>query len=321
MRLLPLLSACLAALLLNACGRSDQTSYQGYAEGEYVRVGPLQGGTITAIPVQRGDKVADGALLFQMDQTAEIAARKQAVAQLAEAQSRYDDLNKGLRASELDQIKAARTSAAAQVAKASADLKRKRTLYADGNVSKAVLDAAQAANDAAVGSLRELNARLATGQLAARIDQIDAAAAGVKAAQASLDKASWQLSQREGYAPASGSIEDVYFRVGEIAGAGQPVVSMLPPANIKIRFFIPESELARVQTRDKVTLACDGCPRDITATVRFIASQAEFTPPVIYSENAKSKLVYMAEATPDTKPETFHPGEPVTVTLTRKAEQ
>ncbi|MFZ3032525.1 MAG: HlyD family efflux transporter periplasmic adaptor subunit [Parvibaculum sp.] len=321
MRLLPLLSACLAALLLFSCGRSDQTSYQGYAEGEYVRIGPIQGGTVAAIPVQRGDKVVDGALLFQMDQTAEIAAQKQAAAQLAEAQSRYDDLNKGLRASELEQIKAARSSATAQVTQASADLKRKRTLYTDGNVSKAVLDAAQAANDAAVASLREINARLATGKLAARVDQIDAAAATVKAAQAALDHANWQLAQREGRAPADGSIEDVYYRVGEMVGAGQPIVSLLPPANIKIRFFIPEGELARVHAGDKVMLTCDECPKDITATVRFIAAQAEFTPPVIYSENAKSKLVYKVEATPDTKPEAFHPGEPITVTLTPKAGQ
>ena len=321
MRLHPLLSACLAALLLTACGPSDKTSYQGYAEGEYVRVGPLQGGTIAAIPVKRGDRVSDGALLFQLDQTAEIAIQQQANAQLAEAQSHFDDLNKGLRSSELDQIKAARASAAAQVAQTSADLKRKRELFANGNISKAVLDASEAANAAAVASLREADARLVTGRLAARSDQIDAAAAAVEAAQAALDQANWQLSQREGHAPASGLVEDVYFRVGEMAGAGQPVVSLLPPANIKIRFFIPEGELARVHAGDKVKLSCDDCPKDITATVRFISSQAEFTPPVIYSENAKSKLVFMAEATPDTTPESFHPGEPVTVTLSEKPGQ
>ena len=316
LRLLPL--ACVAASLLAACDNSDSTTFQGYAEGDYVRVAALEGGTVAAIPVQRGDKVSDGALLFQLDMTAETEGFNQASAQLAEAQSRLADVSKGLRPTELDALKAARASAAATSTRANADLSRAKQLFAEGHVSKAALDAATANKNAASAKLRELDAQLATGKLAARDDQVAAAQAQVKAAEAALAQARWRLSQREGHAPNGGTVDDVYFRVGETAAPGQPVVSVLPPENIKLRFFIAEPELARVRVGDKVTLACDACAGNLTGTVRFISTQAEYTPPVIYSENAKSKLVYMAEVTPDSTPETFHPGQPVRVTLTEK---
>lgn len=314
MRLPPLLLVGAAALLLAACDRRQEGTYQGYAEGEYVRVAPIDGGTIEAIPVRRGDKVADGALLFQLDRTAEIAAQAQAAAELARAKSQFEDLTKGLRAPELDQIAAARASAVATREKTALDLARARKLHAGGNASKAALDQARAAYDAAVAAVRELEAKLAAGRLAARPDQIEAAAAAIEAARATLEQASWRLARREGYASQGGTVDDVYFRVGEYAGASQPIVSVLPPENIKIRFFVPEPELGAIHVGDKVALTCDGCAAGLVGTVRFVSTEAEFTPPVIYSEETKAKLVYMVEARPDRTPEAFHPGQPVRVT-------
>jgi HlyD family secretion protein len=319
MRLHPLLFACATALLLAACDGRDEGTYQGYAEGEYVRVGPIDGGIVDAIPVKRGDKLSDGALLFQLEQTQEVAAHEQAAAQLAQARSQYEDLLKGLRAPELEQIKASRASAVATLKKSELDLSRASALYARGNVSKAALDAAKATHDAAAASVRELDARLATGNLAARPDQIAAAEAAVKAAEAALAQADWRLARREGHTPKGGTVEDVFFRVGEFAGPSQPIVSVLPPENIKVRFFIPEPELGGVHTGDKVMLACDGCAAPLPGIVRFISTEAEFTPPVIYSEHEKAKLVYMAEAWPEATPEALHPGQPVRVTLAKPA--
>ncbi len=310
-----LLSVGVAALLLAACDRRQEGTYQGYAEGEYVRVGPIDGGTIDAIPVRRGDKVADGALLFQLDATAEIAAQAQAAAQLAQATSQYQDLLKGLRAPELEQIVESRANAAASLKKAQFDFARTEQLYGNGNASKAALDSARAARDAAAASVRELDAKLVTGKMSARQDQVDAAQAAVKAAQAALDQANWRLSRREGHTPQGGTVEDIFFRVGEFASATQPVVSVLPPQNIKVRFFVPEPELGGVHVGDRVSLTCDGCPAGLIGRVRFISTQAEFTPPVIYSEQSQAKLVYMAEAWPEKAPEDFHPGQPVRVAL------
>lgn len=315
MRIPPLMFVVLAAFPLIACDVSDQRTYQGYAEGDYVRVAALEGGPIVAIPVQRGDKVAEGALLFQLDQTAETAAHEQATAQLTQARAQFSDLSKGLRPTELDAIKAARASAAATSQKTAGDFDRAQKLFADGHISKAALDSARANKDAASAALRELDARLATGRLAARSDQLAAAEAAVKAAEAALAQVDWRMAQRQGYAPSGGLVEDVFFRVGEMANPGQAIASILPPTNIKLRFFIAEEELGHVHVGDKVALACHGCADNLTGTVRFISTQAEYTPPVIYSENAKSKLVYMAEARPDANPEIFHPGQPVRVTL------
>ena len=315
MRLHTLLLASVAAFLPGGCDNADSTTYQGYAEGEYVRVAALEGGIIEAIPVQRGDKVSDGALLFQLDQTPQIAAREQALARQTQARAQRDDVSKGLRPTEITALKSARASASAALTKANGDLARATELFAKGHISKAALDSATASHDVAAAALREADARLATGGLPARSDQLAAAEANLKAADAALAEADWHLAQREGHAPSGGLVEDVYFRTGEAANPGQAVVSILPPTNIKIRFFIAEPDLGRIHVGNKVDLACDGCAENLTGTVRFISTQAEYTPPVIYSENAKSKLVYMAEATPDATPEALHPGQPLRVTL------
>ena len=96
--------------------------------------------------------------------------------------------------------------------------------------------------------------------------------------------------------------------------AGEPVVSLLPPANIFVRFFVPEAALSTLHRGDPVALTCDACPDGMTATISFISPQAEDTPPLIYSESSKGKLVFLVEARP--RPDQaarFNPGQPVVV--------
>ncbi|WP_339834426.1 efflux RND transporter periplasmic adaptor subunit [uncultured Parvibaculum sp.] len=263
-RLHSLLFASVAALLLTGCDELPDGSWAGYAEGEYVRVGPIDGGRIETIAVDRGDRVEKGALLFRLDITAETAAEKQAAAQLAEARTTLDDTQR--------------------------ELKRMEALRAGGNVAQAALDTSRARRDRA--------------------------GAQMLAAAAAHDQAKWRLARRAGHAPTAAIVQDVLFREGEFATASQPIVSLLPPENIKVRFFVPEAELGRLRIGDKLDFACSGCPADLTGTIRFVSTQAEFTPPVIYSEQSKEKLVYMVEAVPDADPEALHPGQPVTVRLT-----
>ena len=296
MRLHPLLSICVVALPLLACGDNDTHTFQGYVEGEYVRIAPPDGGPIASIPVKRGDKVEEGALLFQLDRTLALAAREDALAQVKKARSALQDISKGLRTSELDQIRATLESASANSVKANADLDRAEKLYADGHISKAALDSAKAVARSARATLQEANAKLTTGELGGRIDQIAAAEAAMKSAEAALAQADWRLSQRDGHATQAGIVEDIYFRAGETVTGGQAIVSVLPPANIKLRFFIPEPQLGSIRLGDHVKITCDGCTENLAGTLRFISSNAEFTPPVIYSEDVKSKLVYMVKA-------------------------
>ena len=263
MRLHSLLFACVAALLLAACDERPKDTWQGYAEGEYVRVAPVDGGIVEEVAVKRGDRVKSGDLLFRLETTVEKAALENAEAGLTEAKAT-------LREAELE-------------------YQRKIKLREQRNVAQAEVDTAHARRDRA--------------------------GAAMLAAASAITQAKWRLARREGRAPADAVVQDVMFREGEFANPNQPVASLLPPANIKVRFFVPEAELAHVEEGGKVRLACSDCPENIAGTIRFISTEAEFTPPVIYSDQSKEKLVYMAEATPDENPEALHPGQPVTVSL------
>jgi HlyD family secretion protein len=147
-----------------------------------------------------------------------------------------------------------------------------------------------------------------------RRGEIAAQSAAVDAAQAALAQAKWRLAQRAVAAPAAGVIADTLARPGETIAAGAPVVSLLPPENIFVRFFVPEPELSRLHVGDRVTLVCDNCPPDMTGTLTFISPQAEYTSPFIYSESTNSKFVFLAQATPTpSEASRLNPGEPVTV--------
>jgi HlyD family secretion protein len=143
---------------------------------------------------------------------------------------------------------------------------------------------------------------------------LDDAEAALRTAQAQLVTAQTRLSRRKMASPVSGSVQQIYYRPGELVPAGRPVLALLPPGNIKIRFFVPETELARISLGQPVSIHCDGCKADIQAHVTFISRTAEFTPPVIYSLDERSKLVYLIEARTGT-PGELRVGQPVDVHL------
>lgn len=146
----------------------------------------------------------------------------------------------------------------------------------------------------------------------------DDAEAALRQAKANLGWSETRLTRRNAYSPADGTIEQVYFRVGETVSAGKPVVALLPPQNLKFRFFAPEPILPQIKYGETVAVSCDGCEKGLTAKVSFIARSAEYTPPVIYSLDERAKLVYLIEARPD-QPEKFRVGQPVTVMLSKEA--
>lgn len=148
------------------------------------------------------------------------------------------------------------------------------------------------------------------------IEQVDEARTRAETAQAQLVQARWQLTQKSVVAPAAGLVQEVYFRSGEWTPAGAPVVSLLPPQNRKLRFFVAEPELGRLKPGAAIAVRCDGCGEPIAARISFIAREAEFTPPVLYGREQRSRLVYRAEAQPDAADALrLHPGQPVDITL------
>jgi HlyD family secretion protein len=116
------------------------------------------------------------------------------------------------------------------------------------------------------------------------------------------------------FSPVDGTVQQIYFRPGEIVPASRPVLALLPPGNLKVRFYVPQAVLPDIAYGDEVTVRCDGCAANLTARVSFIARQSEFTPPVIYSLDERSKLVFLIEALPD-KPHALRVGQPVDVSL------
>jgi HlyD family secretion protein len=289
--------------------------WQGYAEADFVKVGPTQQGLLTAVHVERGDRIAKGAPLFDQDDADDRASADQIARQLAQAQEQLGNLQSPAKPTEIQQAEANLADAQAARDKVQEDLTRNQALLKTGAASAQIVDQEQADLRSANSKARGLEAMLV--QLRApvgREGEIKAQGAAAEAAQAALAMGRWRLEQRHVVSPVSGTIADVLARPGETLAAGAPVVSILPPENIFVRFFVPEPALSGVRPGDQVALLCDACPPDLTATISFIAPQAEFTPPVIYSESTRDKLVFEAEARP--KPNEaplLNPGQPVSV--------
>jgi HlyD family secretion protein len=291
------------------------TAWQGYAEADYVKVGPTQQGLLTNVNVVRGSQVDVGTPLFAQDETADRAARDQAARQLQQARDQLANLESAGKPTEIEQAEANLADARATVERTRVDLDRAQALIKDGAVTAQTLDQRKADYRSAAAKVAAMEAALAQARAPfGRAGEIKAQRAAVDAAQAALEMAEWRLSQRRVCSPVAGRVADVLARPGETMAAGAPVVSLLPPQNIFVRFFVPEAELSGIHRGDAVRLDCDRCRSGIAATISFVSPQAEYTPPVIYSEESRAKLVYLIEARP--RPEEaamFNPGQPVTV--------
>jgi HlyD family secretion protein len=294
---------------------SPPLQWQGYAEADFVKVGPTQQGLLMTLAVRRGTKIAPGAPLFEQDDTADLAAREQAARQLRQAEEQLANLQASGKPTEILQAEANLADAQAARDKIQSDLKRNELLVKTNAVSQQIVDQQRADLRSAIAKVQGVEAALA--QMRApmgREREIKAQQAAVEAARAAVDMTQWRLDQRHVMAPVAGIVADVLARPGETIPAGGAVVSLLPPENIFVRFFVPEPRLAEVHIGDKVRLVCDGCAADLTATISFISPQAEYTPPVIYSESIRAKLVYMVEARPSVEQAALiNPGQPIAV--------
>jgi HlyD family secretion protein len=179
---------------------------------------------------------------------------------------------------------------------------------ADLNQNKATLANAQQSYDRANSLSRTGAGTQAT---------LDAAVSSLRVAEARVVTSETRLARRQGFAPVAGSIQQIYFREGEMVPERRPVLSIMPPGNMKIRFFVPETELPKLALGDQVRITCDNCSPDLTAKIYFIATTAEYTPPVIYSLEERNKLVYLIQARP-ARPDALRVGQPVSVYLNPK---
>lgn len=263
-------------LLLAACHQQNSDVMQGYGEADYIYLSSQEPGIVAELFVREGDQVEAGAPLFRLD-----PQRLSLQAQSASAD----------RSALVQAVQAAE----AQAALAARNYTRSAELFQRGFLPRARLDADRAARDSASADL-------------------DRARQQLTSAGAQSGLAQTRLGDLNGAAPIAGAIEQIYHRPGEVVAAGAPIVSLLAPANMKVRFFAPEALLARLQVGAAVSISCDGCDAALTARISFVAAEPQFTPPVIYSVDQREKLVYLVEARLDA-PSAIRPGVPVDVRL------
>lgn len=301
------------ALAALGCPQAVPDYFQGYAEGDFVLVASPRSGRLDRLAVARGGQVKEGELLFALEAEEEAAAVAEAEKQVRQAEDRLADLQKGERPTELAAIRARLEQARAARELSHQQWERRKTLFAGRFVSAEEVDQAATALRRDTEAVAQLEADLATARLGARTDQVQAAQSEVGAAQARLAKARWALAQKGQSAPAAALVFDTLFEQGEFVPAGRPVVSLLPPGNIKVRFFVPEAVVGSLRVGEKVRVSFDG-GATVPATISFISPKAEFTPPVIYSRETRAKLVFLIEARPEPEQATkLHPGQPVEV--------
>lgn len=308
--------SAVVVMLLTGCQPTVSDLLQGYLEGEYVYVACPLGGAVEGLHVARGEQVKAGDPLFTLESSLERAGRDEAERRSIQALAALEDAKKGKRPSEIDALTASLKQVQAALELAEKELARQQTLWQAGASAQQEMDAACSARDQCRERVRSLEAEIETARLGARADQVAAAEANVRALEAALTQAEWSLNQKRQSAPKSGLVFDTLFREGEWVAAGRPVVVLLPPANIKLRVFVPEAQLARLQLGDVVQVFMDGVRESVPAKVNFISPRAEYSPPMIYSRANREKFVYLIEAVFEGgMAARLHPGQPVEVVL------
>ncbi|MCJ2163818.1 MULTISPECIES: HlyD family efflux transporter periplasmic adaptor subunit [unclassified Pseudodesulfovibrio] len=303
-------------LSLAACSSEPQDVFQGYVEGEYVHVAAPIGGTLDELNVTRGQTVSKDAPLFGLERDFEKAAVDEATHDLQRAQDNLANLEKGQRPTEIASIQARLRQAKAAADLAKVEYKRRVQLIAEETISQEELDRSKSDYDQKKQQVSEINSELQTAGLGARSDVIRAAASEIMQKQAKLVQALWNYNQKVRTAPSSAFVFDTLFRMGEWVPSGQAVVSLLPPENIEIRFYVPQTIVSQIQTGQKAIVTYDGAEKPVDTTISYISPSAEFTPPVIYSSQSRAKLVFMLKARPSQEDaEKLHPGQPVDVTI------
>jgi len=314
----PVVYLLCAALAFAGCQRPAPVGWQGYLEAELIYVAAPLSGRLEKLAVNRGDTLSAGANLFTLESAQERAAALETTHRLHAAQARVEDLKKGYRPSELAALEARLAQARASAELAQRVLDRQLILSQRGVIAINDLDHAQLSHERNLRAVEEIIAQISTAQLGGRADAVAAANAEVAAAQAANDRMAWAVTQKNPTAAVAASVYETLFRPGEFVAAGAPVVVLLPPQNLKVRFFVPEGELATLHLGDHLRVTLTSRPAPLDATINYISPRPEYTPPVLYNRDNRAKLVFLVEAAITIKPtatEALHPGQPVDVVL------
>ena len=305
------------AIALAGCGERAASGFQGYAEGEYVLVAAPAAGRLEKRWVSRGQQIEAGAPLFALEQENEKASRREAEERVRNAEAKLANIAAGKRKPEIDAIQAQEAQAAAARELSKRQLKQQEELFVKNYISASSMDAARANYDRDIARVAETEAQMRLARMTiGRDKEIAAAQADVETARAVLAQSDWRLAQRAIASSATALVQDTFYSEGEWIAAGNPVVSLLPPGNIKLRFFVPETAVGSLKIGQAVRASCDGCSAPIAAKISYVSRQAEYAPPVLYSREQRAKLVFLVEARPEPADAVrLKPGQPLDVAL------
>ncbi len=305
----------LIASLFSGCAEANAPVVTGYVEGDYVFVAPVESGRIARVAVRRGQRVAAGAVLAELVADDVVNARAEAASRLREAEARLENLLIGKRPEEIAVTEATLAAARADLAEAESNYRRQTELVERkcrvGSHGRPGTVAAQPGPGARAAD----RSRDRVARLGARPQEIEAARRAVEAARATLAQVEWRMGERTLKAPSDGIVDDVVRHMGETAGPTAPVISFLPDGARKIRVYVPEAMLARIDVGARLPFRCDSCAAGLEGRVTYIANTPEYTPPVIYSVENRQKLVVLIELALEGDAARLAPGQIVDVRL------
>lgn len=318
MNRLPNYAACLLPIFFLATGcapDADGSRVVGQLESDRVEVTAEVSEPIVARKVQEGEAVDAGTVLVEQDTARINASIAEAVAALEQSRARQDELIRGPRR---EQILSAQASAAG----AERDLEFRKAQFARAEqlldrklASPELRDRTKAELDAAIANLEVQRTRLAELLNGTTVEELRQAEQSVLQFQAKLDALNIELERHTLRAPVAGLVDSILFEAGERPGPLQPVVVMLTGEQPYARVYVSESVRARVTAGTRARVFVDGIEAPFDGRVRWIASEAAFTPYFALTEHDRGRLTYFAKIDIETSGNRLPDGVPVEVEL------
>ena len=284
----------IAALAIAACG-GDGGVLLGTLERDRVELGAEAQEPIIEVAIREGDAVTGGQLLLRLDPAAVEARLAQARSVAVQAERRQAELIAGARREQVREARALAEGAASKAAAEASEFKRIEKLVADGMLQANALDRQRALRDGTAADERAAKERLAELERGTRSEVVEQAAAALAGARAQVAELELSLARHTVRAPRAGIVDALPYELGERPPRGAPVAVLLAAGQPYARVFIPEPQRASVKAGSLANVRIDGSGRDWRGELRYVSSEAAFTPYYALNERDRSRLSFLAE--------------------------
>jgi HlyD family secretion protein len=285
----------LAALLLAACDGNRDAPLVGTLERDRIEIVAEEAEPILSLEVREGDHVAKGQVLVKQETEVMAARIAQATAQLEQARQRLMELERGARKETIAEARARVNAARAAADRDEREYVRSEELVKQRLISQSQLDQARAARNASVAALREAQAALAELTNGTRVEQVDQARAAVAALESAKRELEITDSRLVLRATRAGVVDALPYKAGERPPRGTPVVVLLADTPAFARVYVPEPRRASIRPRAQAQIFVDGVEQPLNGFVRWVATEAAFTPYYALTQRDRSRLSFLAE--------------------------